>query len=78
MTERIYTNISAISKFMSNDIPIGIKDYAVRKINELLNLIYDAMDADTELVTFGLWGNKKVFKKTIWFRNNSCFYKLFL
>lgn len=51
MTERIYTNISAISKFMSNDIPIGIKDYAVRKINELLNLIYDAMDADTELVT---------------------------
>jgi len=51
MTERIYTNISDISEFMPNDIPIGIKDYAVRKINELLNLIYDAMDADTELVT---------------------------
>ncbi len=27
MTERIYTNISAISKFMPNDIPIGNKDY---------------------------------------------------
>lgn len=51
MTERIYTNISAISKFMPNDMPIGIKDYAVRKINELLNLIYDVMDADIELVT---------------------------
>ena len=51
LAKTIYTNISTISEFMPNDIPIGIKDYAVRKINELLNLIYDAMDADTELVT---------------------------
>lgn len=51
MTERLYTNIEAINNFMPNHIKAEVKEFTVRKTNQLINLIYDAMEADTELVT---------------------------